>query len=152
MNINLIIYLEKLSELDFLFIALSILLLGIILFFLTGFVKIKKDSIAIIERMGMYVGTYREGIRYFLPLIYRRAGMYKIGETSRDVDISRYEKSHVNYEIMNVKLFHYSGHDFDGIIRIAYRDYKNDMDTYLKDAFLKVGVRYISQDITSIRG
>jgi regulator of protease activity HflC (stomatin/prohibitin superfamily) len=152
MKINYVFYAAQLSTLDFLLIVLSILCFGIILFFITGFIRIKKGCVAIIERMGMYVGTYQHGLRYFMPLVYRRVGMYKMGVTNREVDISRYEKSNVTYEIMDVKLFHYSGHDFDGIVRIAYRDHKDNMDAYLKDAFQKVGVDYITQEIKSIRG
>ncbi|HOH68403.1 MAG TPA: hypothetical protein PLX93_03665, partial [Bacilli bacterium] len=83
--------------------------LGIILFALTGFINIKKGFVGIIERTGRYIGTYQAGRRYFAPLVDRRVGMYKLGACRRLVEVDRYQSYFIDYEILDFKLFHYSG-------------------------------------------
>ncbi len=133
--------------LEFLLIVLIILTIGVLLFLLTGFIVVKKGQIAIVERLGLYVGTYKSGIRYFAPLIYRRVGMYPIGVLTKKVDVSRFDSIFVKYEILDVKKYHYVGHhDIDGIIRLALNEKRLDDGEYMTSQFKKIGVRYISNE------
>ena len=49
----------------FLLVIVSILVVGAILFFLTGFIIVKKNHIAIIEKAGQFEGIYESGCNYF---------------------------------------------------------------------------------------
>jgi hypothetical protein len=122
----------------------SVVVAGIILFVLTGFINIKKGFVAIIERTGRYIGTYQAGLRYFLPLADRRVGLYKLGECRRLVEIDRYTSYFLDYEVRDFKLFHYSGHDLDGLVRLALNESPNDLSLSLKSRCHSIGVRYIN--------
>lgn len=141
---DIVIIMKDIGTLEFTLIVLIILALGIILFLLSGFIHIKKDHVALIERLGLYVGTYKSGLRYYTPLLYRRVGMYKMGEVIRKVNVSRFDSVLVKYEILDVKLYHYSGHNIDSIIKTQYAKNGVEAGNDLKDLFSKIGVRFIS--------
>lgn len=129
---------------QFLLIIAGVLLLGGILFFLTGFIHVSKGRVAIIERVGMFVGIYKSGMHYFAPIIYRRVGMYRIGEIKEIYPINRSEYR-ITYEILDVKKFHYDGHhDVEGILRASLNDSKDNLSEVLTKRFESVGVKFIS--------
>ena len=70
-------------------VVLGVLLLGVILFFATGFIFISKSRVGIIEKVGKYIGTYKGGLYYFMPILYRRVGYYRLGETSQKFKIDK---------------------------------------------------------------
>lgn len=122
----------------------GILLLGIILYLITGFLFIGKNRVGIIERVGKYIGTFGPKLYYFGPLIYRRVGYYRLGETSQTLIIDR-QKYIVKYEIQNFKTWHYIGnHDTLGIVKASLNDKEKDLSKLLIDRFKMVGVRFIS--------
>lgn len=118
--------------------------LGIILFALTGFINIKKDFVGIIERTGRYIGTYQAGRRYFAPLVDRRVGMYKLGACRRLVEVDRYQSYFIDYEILDFKLFHYSGHDLDSLVRLAKNESPDNLGLSLETRCALIGVRFIA--------
>ena len=127
----------------FLLVIVSILVVGAILFFLTGFIIVKKNHIAIIEKAGQFEGIYESGWHYFRPLLYRRAGMYKKGEAQIKLEINRINYL-LTYEIIDVKKFHYEGnHDFLGIVKASLKEDKTKISDYLINRFNLVGVRFI---------
>ncbi|MGI6713515.1 MAG: hypothetical protein ACOX3K_00380 [Bacilli bacterium] len=88
----------------------GIILLGIILFYLTGFIRIHKGYLGIIEEMGKFKGVFKAGFYYFHPLYGRRVGMYKTGIHVQDI-IFKQELFRISYFIEDVKTFHYAGHN-----------------------------------------
>ena len=58
-----------LTNWQFALIFVGVALLGGLLFFLTGFIRVYKGRVAIIERVGQFVGLYKPGIYYFAPRI-----------------------------------------------------------------------------------
>lgn len=129
---------------QFAIIIASILLLGILLYISTGFIFVNKSRVAIIERMGKYVGTYGPKLYYFAPLIYRRVGYYKVGIISQKIVIDR-KKYIVQFEILNFKQFHYVGnHDVTGILKASLNEKNADLSKLLIERFKFCGARFIS--------
>jgi len=124
-------------------IFVAVFLLGGILFFLTGFIHVKKGCVAIIERVGNFVGLYKPGTYYFAPILYRRVGMYHIGEVSERFDVNR-DQYKITYEITDVKKYHYVGaHDIEGILNASLKDSKDNLSEVLISRLENVGVRFI---------
>lgn len=121
----------------------SIVALGIILFALTGFIRVKKGYVAIIEKMGLYVGTFQSGLYYFTPLLARRASLYKLGEVSRLVEVSRFDSFLLTYEVLNYKQFHYRGHDLDSLVKLAHKENPLDLESSLEKTCPLLGVKFI---------
>lgn len=131
------------SDLVFALILTGALLLGGGLFALTGFISVKKGRIAIIERAGEFVGIYRPGIYYFAPIMYRRVGMYRVGEVKETYLINRIDYQ-LTYEILDVKKYHYEGkHDAYGILKASLVDSRDTLSDTLKARFTAVGVKFI---------
>ncbi len=108
------------TDLELLLTCLVIIAVGIILFVLTGFIGVKKGWVAVIEKMGIYVGTYTKRWTYFTPLLYRRVGMYPLSAMTKPIDVNG-KKFIVTYRILDAKAYHYSGHDVQGAVRCAYK-------------------------------
>ncbi len=125
-------------------IMLGIVLLSALLFALTGFIIVKKKCVAIIERVGNFVGIYKPGIYYFAPILYRRVGMYKIGEIKQIIDINRIDYK-IAYEIVDVKKFHYIGkHDIKGVLVASLNDSKDNLSEVLINRYEQIGVKFIT--------
>lgn len=135
---------QPLSTLTFTIIVVSVILAGIILFILTGIINVKKKHVAIIEKAGNYVGTYKSGAHYFAPIAYRRVGMYPIGEIKLNTTIDR--KDYIlKYKITNVKMFHYSGHhDVASVLKASLKDSKDNLSEALINRYTKIGIEFIS--------
>lgn len=108
------------TDLELLLACLVIIAVGIILFVLTGFIGVKKGWVAVIEKVGLYVGTYTKRWTYFTPLLYRRVGMYPLSPMTKPIEVNG-KKFIVTYKILDAKAYHYSGHDVQGALRLAYK-------------------------------
>ncbi len=121
-----------------------VILLSIVAFICTGFIFVSRDRIAVIERVGKYVGTYKSGLYFFAPLLYRRVGYYKKGVTVQRLRIKD-ETYIVTYQIENYKTWHYVGnHDSLGIVRSSLNQNPQDLSKLLIERFSLVGVKFIS--------
>ena len=133
-----------LTNWQFALIFLGVLLLGGLLFFLTGFIRVYKGRVAIIERVGQFVGLYKPGIYYFAPILYRRVGMYRVGEIKETYLINRVDYQ-ITYEITDVKQYHYVGHhDIEGILRASLMDSRDNLSETLIKRCEEVGVKFIT--------
>jgi hypothetical protein len=133
---------SPLTPLQFGLIFLGILVLSAILFILTGFIHVKKGRVAIIERVGLFVGIFKPGFYFFAPIVYRRVGMYRVGEIKENYEYKR-ENYRLSYEIVDVKTYHYIGkHDIEGILMATLKDSDTLSETLTKRCE-KIGVRFI---------
>lgn len=124
-------------------VFVGVLILGGLLYALTGFIHVKKGCVAIIERVGNFVGLYKPGTYYFAPVLYRRVGMYRIGEISSNFYVNRDEYK-ITYEITDVKKYHYVGaHDIEGILNASLKDSKDNLSEVLIIRCENIGVRFI---------
>lgn len=139
--------LSMLEPWQFALVFLGILLLGGILYALTGFISVKKGRVAIIERIGQFVGLYKPGLYYFAPMLYRRVGMYRVGVIKDQYLINRIDYQ-LTYEIVDVKIYHYVGkHDIEGILRASLKDSRNDLSNVMIKRCEAIGVKFIQLEI-----
>ena len=131
------------SEFDLtLLIVMAIaILLGVVIFFLSGVVFNKSDTVYIMERLGIYAGTFNVRVKYFFPLLYRRVGVYKKGSYKEEIYIGK-DKYYLEYRISNYETFHYSGHDISKLIDELVN--VEDKKTHLSNSLNKVGVNLIN--------
>lgn len=126
---------------------LGILLLGGILYALTGFIHVCKGRLAIIERAGQFVGIYKPGWYYFAPVLYRRVGMYRVGEVKERFLIRRVEYQ-ITYEIIDIKQYHYVGkHDIEGVLSATLKDSRNELSDVMTRRCNDIGVRFIQLEV-----
>ncbi len=135
---------HKLETYQLALIMLAIVLLAIILFALTGFTSVKKNYVAIIEKMGNFVGVYKPGFYYFIPLLYRKVGTYKMDELNKIVQVDDQEYK-INYEIVDVKMFHYIGKDdVKSVLTSSLANKKDNLSKTLTEQYKRIGVKFIS--------
>ena len=121
-----------------------LIVLSIVAFFLTGFIFVSKQRVAVIEKVGNYIGTYDSGLYYFFPLLYKRAGYYKKGITEQKLKIEN-ETYIVKYQIENYKQWHYVGnHDSFGIVRSSLLRKDEDLSKLLIERFNLAGAKFIT--------
>ena len=134
---------QIISFTDTVIILIIVVLLGIVLFILTGYITIRKGHIAIIEKNGQFVGIYKKGWHYFTPLIYRRVGMYKLGEIRQKIIVGR-ETYYLTYTIENYYKFHYEGmHDTLGILKSSLNDHFSDLSKSLDTKLKYIGANFV---------
>ncbi len=144
LNMFLLSFIGHIEPWQYALIMLGIVLLSALLFALTGFIIVKRNCVAIIERIGNFVGIYKPGVYYFAPLLYRRVGMYRIGETNQIIDVNRIEYK-ITYEIIDVKKFHYIGkHDIKGVLVASLNDNKDNLSQTLIKHYEQIGVKFIT--------
>lgn len=124
-------------------IVLAVIAAGIILTILTGFTHIRKGSVAIIEKTGVFVGIFRSGWHFFTPLTARRVGMYKLGENVRKVE-NKNDEYIITYEIEDIKKFHYEGHhDVESVLRACLNDRFSNLGDALTSRLNFIGIKFI---------
>lgn len=142
LSMQLIVCSSYLEPWQFGLIMLIIVLTGLALFFLTGFTYVRKNRIAVIERLGMFTGLYKHGLYYFMPLVYRRVGYYRIDEISEIYKINK-EKYRITYEIIDVKKFHYIGNHNVLVILEKNINNSDNLSASLKENYNQIGVKFI---------
>lgn len=118
-----------LSDTTWIALTIGILfVLGVCLFFLSGFLHIKKGYCAIIEKVGNFVGVYEEGWHYFFPLFYRRVAMYQKKPYVRQVTVGKFTIE-LSILVQDPKAYYYSGKNFLDILQeSAKKDWGNLQD------------------------
>ncbi len=125
-------------------VVVVILFVSALLFMCTGFIVVSKGRVGVLERMGNYIGTYKSGLYYFTPLLYRRVGYYKTGEIVQRFKIDK-DNYLVRYKIENFKTFHYVGvHDVVNPIKTALKFHQEDLSKDLIERFNNIGAKFIS--------
>lgn len=121
----------------------SALILGALIFFLSGIYKVKKDRVMVIEKLEQFYGLYSEGTYFFMPLIYKRKGVYTIVKMEKDVRIEGLREMTITYQVVDVKKYHY----YDGdVTKCVEETYKNnpDLDEETLRAELEgIGIKYL---------
>ncbi len=104
------------QELTTLYIAALIaIIVGAILLSLSGIIYVKKGYTAIIEKLGVYYGTYHSGIYYFAPFVYRRVGLYKNSNSEFELIINK-TIIRIKISIIDFQKYHYSTKSFSNIV------------------------------------
>lgn len=134
-------------DLVIILICVGIIVIGVGIFFLTGFIFTKKDCVSVVERVGLYVGTFQK-TKYFFPLIYRRAGYYRLTPQKLDLKLPNDVTSRLITQIENVLLYHYSGHDIKRQVANIYNSHETVDFNTIKTGLAEIGILLI--DISEI--
>lgn len=135
-----------LSALDIaLLICLAIGIVGgATLFFLTGLFHVKKDYVMIIEKYSEYHKTCGKGWYFFLPIKYRKVGYYNTSIQERVCTIGESKKLVLTYQIIDPKLYHYSGSKVETYLEIIRKRHDEMNEEILIEELAKIGLKYIS--------
>lgn len=131
------------TDVELIIVCLVIIAVGIGLFFLTGFIHVKRGWIAIIEKLGQYVGTYTKPFVYFAPLFYRRVGMYPLSPITKPLLIGK-EKFTLTYQIIDAKTYHYAGHDLNLVANAELHGIEHPSLEQISQAIAKAGCKTIA--------
>lgn len=130
-----------------------ILIFGSLFFFLAGRIKVNKDEVIIIERMGIYKETWTEGIHHLNPLLEKRVGAYKKQlVTIQGVYLKQTIK--ITYQIDDFKTYHYSERNYPESLmlflkveQVSLEDLENQLNIYSQ----KYGIVIKSLSLTPIQ-
>lgn len=130
------------ETLDLLLITLipSLIIVGLLILFSCGIYHVKKTDIYIIEKYNEYFKTLENGWYYFLPLIYHRAAKYKKGVLSRTIHLENGNDINIEYEIIDVKIYHYSKKKISDTLIELTSNKENITIDYLNLEFNKIGI------------
>lgn len=126
-------------------VALIAIALGIILMILTGFIHVKKGYIAIIEKLGVYHGTYKPGFHYFAPFVYRRVGMYKNSPSEIELTINA-TIIRIKIVVLDFKKYHYATKSFMDIVNTLKSKNYSTIEIFineLQDELINIGCSLI---------
>ena len=126
------------TETELLLAIESILVVGSTLWLLSGIIHVKEGTIAVIEKKGLYVGTYTKRWLFFFSPAYEAVGMYPLTPISLTLEIQN-RTYHITYQILDAKTFHYSGHDVPWAISLALRDKEKITLGQIQDVIRAIG-------------
>ena len=129
-------------------ILLSILggtiVIGSVMFFLAGIYKVKKDKAMVIEKSEQFYGIYKEGLYFFMPVLYKRKGVYTLVPMEKDIHIDGLRDMVITYQVVDVKKYHYYEGDVELKIQSTYEKFPNLDEETLRNELENIGIKYIS--------
>lgn len=135
-----------LSNLDIVLIVsvIASLIIGTAIFFIVGVHKIKPRYVAIIEKIDRFYCIAKAGWHFYMPIVYKRVGIYCIAPQQVGVTLSNGNKLFLIYQIEDPKLYHYQGVDVQTHLNVIDKHNKNITTKLLEEEFKKIGVKFIS--------
>ena len=133
------------SELDIvlLIILSSVILLSVIIFFLSGVYRVKKGYTMIIEKAEEFYKECGEGKYFFMPVVYKRKGIYPLSPLEKDVHLENGNTLILTFQIIDVKKFHYSSRDVELEINKAAKENEEMDEEVLRSTLENIGVKYL---------
>lgn len=134
------------SKLDItlLIILGSTLVISIILFFVSGIYRVKKGYVMIIEKAEKFYQSCPEGRYYFMPVVYKRKGIYPILPLEKDLHLKNGNTLLITYQIDDPVKFHYSSKDIELEINKAVEENEEMSKEILESTLNNIGIKYIS--------
>ena len=138
--------LVKLSALDIVILISvpSALLIGLLIFFLAGLYRVPKNHAIVIEKARDFYCVYDSGVHFKMPIAYQRVGVYCIVPQIKKYVANNGNSLDITYQIIDVKLFHYSNISFDALMRKIEKENSEINLTILTDYFNKYGLKFIN--------
>lgn len=138
------IFLIDILDLLLIIIIPSVIIVGLLILFLCGIYHVKKNEIYIMEKYNEFYKTIEEGWYYFTPLIYHRAAKYKKGILKRTIHLENGNDINIDYEIIDVKKYHYSKKKISDTLIELTSDKTNITLDYLNSNFVNIGIKIIN--------
>ena len=119
-------------------------ILGSLIFFLAGIYRVKKNTVMLIEKAEQFYNIYPEGTYFFMPVIYKRKGIYTIVPMEKDIHIEGLRDLILTFQVIDVKKYHYYSGDVEKKVRETYLNNPEINEDILKDALDSIGIKYIN--------
>lgn len=134
------------STLDIVLLSIlgGTIILGAALFFLAGIYKVKKDKAMVIEKAEQFYGVYNQGTYFFMPVLYKRKGVYTLVPMEKDIHIEGLRDMVVTYQVIDVKKYHYYQGDVEQLIRDTYEKFPDLNEETLRNELENIGIKYIN--------
>lgn len=135
-----------LSTLDIALIiaASTAILIGLIIFIISGFYKVPKNHGIIFERSCKFNSYYDKGVHFKFPIFYQRVAVYCIVPQTRKYIAQNGNKLDVTFTITDPVKYHYSELKFDEIMKKIEKENEDVNLQVLKDSFVIYGLEFIS--------
>ncbi len=127
---------------DYIFFIILVvaIIIGILLTILSGVIRVKKNDVAIIEKMHEFDTILCEGIHFITPILSHRVKTYHIEHTKIKGQFGNYKIS-IIFKIEDYKKYYYSNEIFENNISLKLKSIK----TISKDAIEKTIYDYASE-------
>lgn len=147
--VNVILVLDGKNMNDWQLILLIIFItfiIAIVLFILSGFFRVKKNYVAIFEKMYAFYDVKEQGMYFFTPFIVRRVGYYQKEIQYIRINLLN-DDVYIKYQVEDFKMFHYQGHNFNQVIVDELKKVSNDISQVVYDVSQKYGIKIIDLKI-----
>ena len=133
------------SKLDItlLIILGSTLVISIILFFVSGIYRVKKGYMMVIEKAEKFYQVCPEGRYYFMPVMYKRKGIYPLEPLEKDLHLKNGNVLLITYQIVDVQKFHYSSRDIELEVNKAVDENPEMSKEILETTLDNIGVKFL---------
>ncbi len=133
------------SKLDItlLIILGSTLVISIILFFVSGIYRVKKGYMMVIEKAEKLYQVCPEGRYYFMPVMYKRKGIYPLEPLEKDLHLKNGNVLLITYQIVDVQKFHYSSRDIELEVNKAVDENPEMSKEILETTLDNIGVKFL---------
>ena len=122
----------------------SVLLLGLLIFFLAGIHHPPKKHAIVIEKVKEFYCVYDKGTHFKMPIVYQRVGTYCIVPQTRTYIANNGNSLDITFQIEDVKKYHYSEIKFDEIMKKIEKENSEINLTILTNSFSEYGLKFIS--------
>ena len=136
----------KLSSLDIaLLIATGIIIvLGVLVFFLTGIYHVKKDYAIVINKAGQFYCVHDKGTHFHMPIVYQRAGLYCTAPIVKRYVANNGNHLDITYQIIDVEKYHNNRISLDDLMKRIEKENSEINFTVLSEKFSLYGLKFIN--------
>ena len=137
---------NNLSPLDIaLLISLGVILvLGVVVFFLTGIYRVPKNHSIVINKAGQFYCVYDKGVHFHMTVIYQRAGLYCTAPMVKKYVANNGNHLDVTYQIVDVETYHKNHITIDDLMKRIEKENSEINITVLSEKFSLYGLKFIN--------
>ena len=130
-------------EIILLILIPSALLLGALIFFISGIYKVKENKMMVIEKVEQFYKVCPPGTYFFMPIIYKRKGVYTMTPMEKDIHIENGKTLIITYQVIDVKKYHYTTESIEEKINEANKVNIEMSNEILKETLEEMGLKYL---------
>lgn len=125
-----------------LIVILVSLIIGIILFLLSGLFIVKDKKVAVLEKLYKFYKCAGKGVHFYTPFLVRRVGYYSTEIEYIKMQINE-KKIFISYQIDDFEKYHYAGHCFKEIIFDEINKDLEHINDVITDTASRFGIKII---------
>ena len=130
-------------EIIFYIVVPLVLLLGVGIFFLSGVYKVKKNQMMLVEKVEQFYKIVGPGTYFFMPIIYKRKGVYTITPMEKNIHIENGRNLIITYQVEDVKLYHYTKESIEEKVNEANNNNSEMSNEILTNTLKEMGLKYL---------